>query len=139
MSIGNDQSQMRQCLFYLNHLPFLHLSIVFECSNFSVCETKVKRKNLLFKNSFVYFSGGPPFCLNQDMNSGACEVIENFFAYPPFQQAVDVLASSLTGFTTIIQVQEILDYVTHSFGPNPLNTTDFESMSQSFNLVIFEP
>lgn len=83
--------------------------------------------------------GGPPFCLNQDVNSVVCGIIENFFAYPPFQQAADLLASSLTGFTTIIQIQEILDYITQSFGPNPLNSTNYESMSHSFNLVIFEP
>lgn len=88
---------------------------------------------------FVFASGGPPFCLNQDMNSAICGVIENFFAFPPFQQAADLLASSLTGFTTFIQVQEIVEYITQSFGPNPLNTTNYESISRSFNLIIFEP
>lgn len=77
--------------------------------------------------------------MSQDVNDGACQVIENFFGFMPFQQAVNFLASSLTAFTTIAQIQELVDYITQSFGPNPLNTTDYESMSKSFNLIIFQP
>lgn len=57
----------------------------------------------------------------------------------PFQQVVDTLANSLTGFTSLIQIQEIVEYVTQSFGPNPLNATDYESISESFNFIIFQP
>lgn len=126
---------------------------MFKCSNFSVNSVwkmwfSPKWSTVLWflfclvqsaHLTVVFFTGGPPFCLNQDVNGGVCGIIENFFAFPPFQQAVDLLASSLTGFTTIIQIQEVLDYVTQSFGPNPLNTTDYESMSHSFNLFLFQP
>lgn len=73
------------------------------------------------------------------MNSGVCSAIENFFGFTPFQQAVNLLAGALTAFTNILQIQEILLYVTQSFGQNPLDTTDYESMSKSFNLILFHP
>lgn len=144
VEIESAQLRIRQWLCCWNHSPYSPLSIVYERSNFSVSQKRIYHSawvRVILNNisDSVHFAGGPPFCLNQDVNGAVCGVIENFFAYPPFQQAVDVLASSLTEFTTIIQVQEILDYVTHSFGPNPLNITNFKSMSRSFNLIIFEP
>lgn len=86
-----------------------------------------------------FFLGNPQFCLSDDVNDGVCSVIENFFAFGPFQQVVELIAGSLTAFTNILQVQEVLLYITQSFGQNPLNTTDFESISKSFNLIIFHP
>lgn len=87
----------------------------------------------------MFVLGSSPFCLSQDANSEVCQLVENFFGFMPFQQVVNILAGSLTVFTTNIQIQEILDYITQSFGPNPFNITDYESMSKSFNLIIFQP
>lgn len=84
-------------------------------------------------------AGPPQFCRSDDLSDDVCSAIENFFAFMPFQQIVDILASALTDYTHILQIQEILNYVTHSFGPNPLNSTNYESISKSFNLIIFHP
>lgn len=100
---------------------------------------KIRISGKWIKKCCALLLGNPPFCLNQDANGGVCQLVENFFGFMPFQQVVDILASSLTGFTSFIQIQEIIEYVTQSFEPNPLNTTDYESMSKSFNLIIFQP
>lgn len=127
-------------LFILVHCVWMQISNGLE---FQIKINNISDTNFVLFH-FIYFrcifsSGNPQFCLSNDVNDGVCSVIENFFAFGPFQQVVDLIAGSLTAFTNILQVQEVLLYITQSFGQNPLNTTDYESISKSFNLIIFHP